>query len=240
MQLTNKTILITGGTSGIGKVLANTLKDVNTVLVTGTNDEKLNTMASEGFHTFRCDLSQTDQIEELVMAINAKFDRIDILFNNAGIQYNYDFRDAVIPVSKIGHEIHVNVTGQLILTNQLLPLLCASENGMIVNTTSGLSRFPKVDGLVYSVSKAAMRSFTIGLDYFLREYNIKVIEFIPPVTATHMTSGRDEKKMSPEELVKQILPQIEKGRSIVTTRQMRFFIFISKHFPSLAHKILSK
>jgi len=133
-----------------------------------------------------------------------------------------------------------NVTGQLILTRLMIPLLSNAEKSIIVNTTSGLGAFPKDDGLVYSAGKAAMRNFTAGLRYALKGSNIKVLEFIPPVTDTAMTEDRDVQKMSAKKLVERILPQLQQEKKILTVPKMKFFLWIAFLFPSLAHKILSK
>ncbi|MEZ5083790.1 MAG: SDR family NAD(P)-dependent oxidoreductase [Bacteroidales bacterium] len=126
------------------------------------------------------------------------------------------------------------------MTQLLIPQLNNSQKSLIVNTTSGLGAFPKEDGLVYSASKAAMRNFTIGLRYSLKNTPINVLEFIPPVTDTGMTDGRTESKMSAKELVERIIPQLEKERKILTVSKMRIFLLIAFLFPPLAYKILSR
>jgi uncharacterized oxidoreductase len=241
MELTKNTILITGGTAGIGLTLGKTLMNLgNTVILLGRNKEKLAEAEKKGFMTIACDLCNQDEIENAALHIQNHFPQINMLFNNAGVQYNYDFKDHVIPLDKIAKEIETNLIGQLILTQLLIPILSNAKISIIVNTTSGLGAFPKVDGLVYSASKAAMRSFTTGLRYSLKETSICVLEFIPPVTDTGMTRERDEKKMSSEELVKRILPQLRKERKILTIPKMRMFLWIAFLFPTLAHKIVSK
>ncbi|MCB0665189.1 MAG: SDR family NAD(P)-dependent oxidoreductase [Saprospiraceae bacterium] len=241
MKISNKTILITGGTSGIGYILGKELLvKKNTVILLGRNGDRLKALEKEGFETIACDLGRQDDVEEAVLEIENQFPGLEILFNNAGVQYNYLITDTVIPLTKIRDEIEINLTGQIILTQLLIPVLARNSDSMIVNTTSGLGAFPKSDGLVYSASKAGMRSFTTGLKYALKDTNISVAEFIPPVTDTNMTAGRSENKMSPEKLVQTILPQLERGKSIVTTSQIRIFLWISFLFPGLANKILSK
>lgn len=241
MKISNRTILITGGTSGIGYILGKELLiKKNTVILLGRNEDSLKALEKEGFETIACDLSSQEDVEKAVLKIENQFPGLQILFNNAGVQYNYLITDTVIPLTKIRDEIEINLTGQIILTQLLIPVLARNSDSMIVNTTSGLGAFPKSDGLVYSASKAGMRSFTTGLKYALRDTNIRVAEFIPPVTDTNMTAGRSENKMSPEELVQTIIPQLEKGESIVTTGKIRVFLWISFLFPGLANKILSK
>lgn len=241
MKLQNNTILITGGTSGIGLALGRTLQELgNTVILLGRNHQKLSELKQEGFETIACDLSDQEQIEKTIIQIQNEFPRVNMLFNNAGIQYNYDFLETVIPLEKIAHEINVNVTGQILFTQLMIPILSNAKDAFIINTTSGLGAFPKDDGLVYSASKAAMRNFTIGLRYRLKSTPIKVMEFIPPVTDTAMTQKRDEQKISAPALIKAIIPQLQKESPILTLKKMRIFLWISFLFPGLANKILSK
>lgn len=241
MKVRDKVILITGGTSGIGWALAKRLIQLeNKVIIMGRDSWKLDEAKKKGFHTINCDLGNSQQVEATIRLIQKEFADLDMLFNNAGIQFNYDFTQDRIPVEKIHQEIQVNVTGQLILTQGLLPLLKARKQAWIINTTSGLGMFPKRDGLVYSVSKAAMRNFTIGIRYFLKGSPVKVLEFIPPVTETNMTAGRPGAKMDVEKLVDMALPQIEREFDIITVGKLRIFRWIAFLLPGLAHKILSK
>ncbi len=240
MKLTNKTILITGGTSGIGNTLAQALQKHNKVILLGKDPVKLEKARQQGFLTIPCDLSKQEDIEKAAITVQNDYPDLAVLFNNAGVQYNYLFTSSVMPLDKIGQEMDINFTGQAVLTQLLIPVLMTKEQALIVNTTSGLAYFPKLNGLVYSASKAALRSFTTGLRYALCDSNVKVVEFIPPVTATNMTADRDENKMTPQELIRIILPQLEKGRKVVTTGKLRLFPWIAFLFPGLAHKILSK
>ena len=241
MKLSENIILITGGTSGIGYELGKALLKLNnTVILLGRDEEKLNNAQRQGFHTIRCDLADQVDIENAVVKIQNEYSGLNILFNNAGVQFNYLFADTVISFDKIRQEIDVNLTGQAILTQMLIPVLSTAERALIINTTSALGAFPKTDALVYSASKAAMRSFTTGLRYALKSTPVKVLELIPPVTDTGMTAGRDATKMSPEALVAQILPQMAKEKSVLTTPAIRVFLWIAFLFPGMAHKILMK
>ena len=241
MKLTNNTILITGGSSGIGLTLGRALLKLdNTVILLGRNKTKLTELEKEGFNTIECDLNNQDEIEAVSIQIQNNFPKLNMLFNNAGIQYNYNFTDNVIPLEKISQEISINITSQIILTQLLIPILNTNQKAFIVNTTSGLGAYPKEDGLVYSASKAAMRNFTIGLSNSLKNTPIQVLEFIPPVTDTKMTKGRKEQKMSADKLINKIIPQLHKGRKILTVPKMSIFLWIAFLFPALARKILSK
>ena len=240
MNLSNNTILITGGSSGIGLSLGKALlKHNNTVILLGRNKEKLMAARQLGFETVCCDLNKKEDIEEVCLYIQNHFPQLNMLFNNAGIQYNYNFTDTVIPIDKIAAEFYINATGQIILTQLLIPILSANPNATIVNTTSGLGAFPKTDGLVYSASKAAMRNFTLGLRNGLKKSSIRVLEFIPPVTDTEMTSRREEQKISPDALIEKILPQLQKGKKTLTLFKMRVFLWLAFLLKPLASKIVN-
>lgn len=241
MYLENNTILITGGTSGIGYELGKALLGKNNrVILLGRNEHKLETLQKVGFETIRCDLGNPEDVEAAAVYIQNHFPDLNMLFNNAGVQYNYVFTESLAPSKNIIDEININLTGQVLLTQLLIPILSTAKSALIVNTTSGLGAYPKSDGLVYSASKAAMRNFNRGLKDLLKNSNIDVVEFIPPVTETGMTKGRDTKKMSASELVKKVIPQIEKKRAIATVGSIRAFLWISFLFPGLAYKILTK
>jgi uncharacterized oxidoreductase len=240
MQLTHQTILITGGTSGIGYELGQALLAKNNkVILLGRNRQQLEKAAEQGFEAIACDLAKTEEVEAAAVRIQNDFSDISVLFNNAGVQYNYHFTEEVVAPQKIRQEIEINISGQILLTQLLLPLLSTADQALIVNTTSGLGAFPKADGLVYSATKAAMRNFTIGLRYALQDTVVKVSEFIPPVTDTGMTAGRSEKKMPVGKLIASILPQLEKERKIATVPAMRVFLWIAFLFPGLANRILT-
>ena len=241
MKLRNNTILITGGTSGIGLAIGRALiKQENTVILLGRNTTALAEAESEGFKTILCDLCNQEDIENTALFVQNNFSQINMLFNNACVQYNYLFSEGIIPLHKITQEINTNLSGQILLTQLLIPLLNNQQQSFIINTTSALGAFPKGDGLVYSASKAAMRNFTIGLRYHLKESTIRVLELIPPVTDTGMTKKRKGKKITTTTFINHILPQIEKEKTTITVSKIRLFLWIAFLFPTLANKLLSK
>ena len=88
------------------------------------------------------------------------------------------FTDSVVPPIKIKSEFDINITGQLILTQMLVPILSTADKTWIINTTSALGVFPKNDALVNSASKGAMRNFISGLRFALKPTRIKVMGYI--------------------------------------------------------------
>lgn len=233
--------MITGGTSGIGLELGKALLERhNTVVLLGSDEKKLKALSQAGFRTIQCDLRDPETIDRAAVRVQNEYPDLNILFNNAGVQFNYRLHEDTVPYERIADEVSINLTGQLRLTQLLLPILLNAEKAFIVNTTSGLGAFPKADGLVYSASKAAMRNFTIGLRYALKDDPVKVLEFIPPVTDTAMTDGRAGVKMSADELVDRTLPQLQKERTILTVPKMRLFLWIAFLWPALANKLLNR
>ncbi len=241
MQLSGNTILITGGTSGIGRELAmRFIHAGNKVIVLGRNRIKLEELASHGCIPIQCDLENRTQIDLSIEFIQSKYPSLNVLVNNAGIQYNPYFTKERVAYEQIHREIQVNLTSQVYLTNQLLPVLKNQVKSWIINTTSALGVFPKNDGVVYSLTKAAMRNFTTALSYDLENSSVEVLEMMPPVTDTGMTAGRKTGKMDPGDFVEHVLRQVKKNRKLITVFKLRSFIWISFMFPGLANRILSK
>ena len=237
MAIENQTILITGGTSGIGRGLALELSKGNRVIVTGRNKERLVRAESEGMVAMYCDLNDKASIEHLVLEIEQSYPGLNTLINNAGIQYNYDLLAEPNLFEKIHIEISTNLVGAIQLTHLLLPIL-STKTSTILNVTSGLATVPKSDGLIYSASKAGLHNFTLGLRKVLKHHPIRVIEVIPLVTATPMTSTRTEQKMEVEELVQLVLKQWRNGRLCIAPTQIKLLLWINRFFPTLANLIV--
>lgn len=237
MTIQNQTILITGGTSCIGKALALVLNKHNKVIVTGRSLERLEDMRKSGLSPIAADLCKREDLDKLVLTIEQQYPQLNILINNAGIQYNYHLLEEPDPLQRIQQEIQINLTGTIQLTQRLLPILCTKPS-QIINVSSALGIVPKKDGIVYSASKAGLRNFTKGLRKILKEQPVKVIEIIPPVTDTRMTAERDEKKMSPEELAALIIKQWSRGHSLITSSKIRLLLAINRAWPGLADRII--
>lgn len=240
MELRDKTILITGATSGIGKALAiELLERNNRIIAVGRNLYELMQLKEKGAFVIDCDLNELDQIPALVQKIKESVGHIDVFFNNAGIQYNYLLGSGEMVRIELEKEIKLNLLVPIFLIDLVLENL-RSKKLLLVNTTSALGAFPKQDGLVYSATKAGLRNLTKGLYYSYKKQGIHIVDFIPPVTDTAMTRTREESKMCPAELVKKVLPQIEKERRLATIPKIRFFLLLSQLFPEFVNRLLNK
>lgn len=236
-KLKGHTILITGGTSGIGKALALALQDDNQVIITGRSPKRLEQARQEGFAAIACDMTQKNDLDHLNTLIEQQYPQLDVLINNAGVQYNYK----LLEVSDVNHKIHteiaINLTGAIQLTQMLLPVL-STKPSQILNVTSALGAVPKSDALVYSASKAGLRNFTAGLRKVLKGQSIEVLEVIPPVTDTGMTAGREAEKMSVADLTKVILHQWKQGREVIAPQKIKAFMGLGRFLPGVASRII--
>ncbi|MEZ5694588.1 MAG: SDR family NAD(P)-dependent oxidoreductase, partial [Altererythrobacter sp.] len=122
MQVAGKTVLLTGGSAGIGRELALQLKGKGAKLVlTGRSRERLDTMSGEGFETIAADLSSAAGVDALVAAMGEG--TIDILINNAGQGVDHDFRDAAPDADAADGCIYANLNAPVRLITALLPRL---------------------------------------------------------------------------------------------------------------------
>ncbi|MDB5004534.1 MAG: short-chain dehydrogenase/reductase [Mucilaginibacter sp.] len=190
MNITNKTVLITGGGSGIGLEIAKQLSAKNNkVIITGRTADKLQ-KAAEGLANVTAiatDVTNADNVKQLVATIKSDFGGLDILINNAGHTYVYNLDASANAAEKAREEFDTNFFSILNLTEQLLPALTASPEAAIVNVSSILALTPRHTLPTYSASKAALHSYTQALRFALKATNVKVFELMPPLVNTEFS-----------------------------------------------------
>ena len=220
MKLENRTILITGGTSGIGFEMAKQLLGRgNTVVVTGRDREKLEVAERQlpGVHTFESDVSDPEAIAALHDRVLARFPALDTLVNNAGIMRNLNLNEER-DLDDVTREIDTNLSGPVRMIQRFLPHLKTREGALIVNVSSGLAFVPFPISPVYSATKAAVHSFSLSLRVQLGGTGVTVVELAPPPVETKLFRGefeaetRGQKAMDPVVLVRQAIAGIEAGR----------------------------
>lgn len=195
MKLSGNTILITGGTSGIGHGLAaQLLKRGNTVLITGRTEERLASarLALPGVHTYVCDQSDPESIARLSTEVAGAFPALNVLVNNAGIGLKRNLNDTSGDLGSLSQEIATNITGPIQLIQAFLPLLKQQSTATIVNVTSGLAFVPLPMKPIYCATKAAMHSYTQSLRVQLKRSSVKVVELAPPAVATDFNKGQED------------------------------------------------
>ncbi len=220
MNLRRRTILITGGTSGIGQELARQLlaRD-NVVLVTGRDPAKLEASrrALPGVHTFTSDVSDPQSIAALQQNVLAQFPALDVLINNAGVMRNLDLNEPREP-RDLTREIEVNLCGPIWMTRQFLPHLKTRPEAAIINVSSGLAFVPLPSSPVYCATKAGLHSFSQSLRAQLAGTRVAVIELAPPAVDTPLIRGKfpgvvkSMQGMAVGELVNRAIQAIEAGK----------------------------
>ena len=220
MKLVRKTVLITGGTSGIGLELARQLLTrENTVIVTGRDQDRLNAakQALPGVHTFRSDASDPKAIAALHGAVLSEFPALDTLVNNAGIMRNLKLnKDRGL--EDVTREIEINLSGPVRMVQQFLAHLRSRPGALIVNVSSGLAFVPFPVAPVYCAAKAGLHSFTQSLRVQLQGTGVTVVELAPPGVETPLFRGefaeemRGQKAMSVQALAKRAIAGIEAGK----------------------------
>jgi len=187
MELKNSTVLITGGSSGIGLEFVNQLlQQEATVIITGRDLEKLEQVKKRfpKIHVFQSDVSNPKDIGELYQQVTKQFPQLNILINNAGIMRNMDLQNTSMSLEDITREIEINLSGSIRMVHQFLPHLKTKNSAAIVNISSGLAFVPFPASPVYSATKSAIHSYTRTLRLQLKNTKVKVFELAPPGTET--------------------------------------------------------
>lgn len=245
MDIKDKTILITGGASGIGFEAAKQFLQLGAkVIITGRNTSKLQT-AKKLYPTLtviQSDASNAQDATSLFKQVEA-LGGIDILYNNAGVgvtplnlgKPNDKHLEGAI------YEMEVNYLGVIRLNNLFLNMLESRKESAIINTTSILSYVPSLLEATYSASKSALAFYTVALREHLRILNskIKVFELLPPVVATEMTAARNNKKMTPEELVKGLISGLEKNQYTIRVGDTKLVYRLNRFLPKFTFDLIN-
>ena len=186
MKLIDKTILITGGNSGIGYATAKLLSENNKVIITGRDAAKLEKAGAElGVETIVFDITKGEDIDQLVNHIKSAHSKLSVLINNAGSGKLYRLGEGSEAYNIAREEFETNYFGPLRLTEALLPLLSRQPQAAIVNVSSNVAIHPLLVLPTYSDSKAALHSHTQALRLALsRGTRIKVFEVFPSLIDT--------------------------------------------------------
>ncbi len=191
MKTTNNTVLISGGTAGIGLEIAKQLlSNGNKVIITGRNQERLEKALQQLPNAIgiQCDVSKESDSNKLAETIIEKYPDVNILRNNAGAAFFYNLTDENINAfAKAEAEIITNYLSIIRLNESLLPLLKSKKEAAIVNVSSVVAFVPG-SLTTYSASKAALHSYTQSLRISLTDSSIKVFELMPPLVNTEFSA----------------------------------------------------
>lgn len=207
MAFTNKKILITGGSAGIGKAIIQELlkHGAGDIAVIGRKRQLLEKLKeqipSANFLLIQGDVSNPQDLEKAVERIKEEWGRLDILINNAGVVSAGVLSE--LSDEDIIQQINVNLTGLILLTKKTIPLLKKSNEGAIINVSSGYGYIAMPFYSVYAATKAAVKQFSDAMRRELHKYPIHVMTVYPSATDTDMMKTAVVAKMdSPEEVAR--------------------------------------
>lgn len=245
MKIEGKTILITGGSAGIGLESARQfLAKGAKVIITGRNQKKLDEAKSlyPALLALKSDVANKEDAGQLFAEVS-EMGGIDILYNNAGVMYP----SGNLGMSSDKHEefasteMEINYLGVVRLNNLFMDMLKSKPEAAIINTTSILSYVPSLLEVTYSASKVALRFYTVSLREHLRILNssIKVFELLPPLVATDMTASKNDKMLTTEALVKGLVRGLEKDNFTIRVGDTKAVYFMSRLAPKKAFGLVN-
>jgi len=216
MKISNNTILITGGATGIGLGLTERfIQENNTVIICGRRASALKEVSDKfpSVVTLVCDLSLKQERVKLFDRISAEYPNLNVLINNAGIQNWMAVTDDDF-FERAKEELSVNIEAPLHLTSLFIKLKSLTT---IMNVTSGLSFIPLTKAPVYSATKSFFHSFTLSLRHLMKSKNIEVIELIPPALNTDL-GGKGLHDTAPpvKDFIEAIFEQLKQGKQELT------------------------
>jgi uncharacterized oxidoreductase len=232
MQLTGNTILVTGGGSGIGRGLAESLHQLgNQVIISGRRSDALADTAktNPGIVSLNLDVNDPDAVQKFAARITSEYPSLNVLINNAGIMRAENLRDLPEGLADSEAIITTNLLGPIRLTAALLPHLRKQTHAAVMNVSSGLAFVPLPVTPTYSATKAALHSYTVSLRVQLAGTQVEVIEIIPPAVATDLTPGRtpNERMMSLPDYIQQTMQilKIQPTPSEICVEHVKFLRF---------------
>lgn len=248
MKLKGRTVLITGGTSGIGFEMARQLiARGNTVVITGRDQRRLQEAKSRLplVHTIESDASKPEDIEGLLRQITAEFPACDMLFINAGMMRKLDMNEQRA-LRDVTRELELSLSGPVQMVQAFLPHLKSRPDALIVQVSSGLAFVPFPLSPIYSAAKAGLHAFSRCLRVQLKGTGVRVVELAPPGVETKLFRGefeqemKGQKGMPVEALVAKAIAGIEAGKTEIRPGLSGVLYLLSRLAPSLPFGQMAK
>jgi uncharacterized oxidoreductase len=217
MRMTGNTILITGGTSGIGRALAEQFhKRGNQVIIAGRRKRLLDeiTDAHPGMRGMQVDVGNANALESFAADVTAEFPELNVLFNNAGISRVESVMGEQGDIRTSRDIVRTNILGTLQLTAALLPVLEHQPSATIITTSSGLAFVPRFNFPTYCATKAFLHSWVQSLRVQLRQTRIEVLELVPPYVQTELVGpeqARDPSALPLDAYIMEVMNVLDQG-----------------------------
>jgi 3-oxoacyl-[acyl-carrier protein] reductase len=195
MTIEGKKIIITGGSSGIGKATAKQLTELGAqVLITGRSDNRVQKAGEAiGCHWISADVSKSEDVTKTFNWVEKNWNNdLDVLINNAGLGEFASIENTAM--ESYYRVFGVNIFGPIMMVKKALPIMKAKRSGSIVNIASTSSMKGFSNGSAYSSSKFALRGFTQSLIEEVRQFNIRVFQVNPSEVTTALGNPEREER----------------------------------------------
>jgi uncharacterized oxidoreductase len=217
MKTTNNTILITGGSAGIGFEMAKLFSEAgNQVIITGRNKERMDKAIAKlkNATDIVSDITNAEDVDKLVAQLQKNYPDLNVVINNAGSANYYNMTEPGINAfEKASEEILTNYLSIIRLNEKLFPLLKQQSEAAIVNVSSIVAFAARANSLpTYGASKAALHSYTNSLRILLEDTPVKVFELMPPLVDTEFSAaiGGAANGIPPKQVAEDLLTAMEK------------------------------
>jgi uncharacterized oxidoreductase len=215
MKISDNTILITGGTSGIGRALAEALHAKgNKVIIAGRRQERLDeiTASHSGMEGLALDVTDPAALTRFAATVKERFPQLNVLINNAGIARVENYSADTVDYASALEVLQTNVSSILQLTAELLPLLRSQPHATLMVTTSGLAYVPFAPAPTYSATKAFLHNWLVALRAQLGQGSLEVLELAPPYVQTEFGGAQqaaDPRAMPLADYTREVMQLLE-------------------------------
>lgn len=243
MRTTGNTILITGGSAGMGLEMARLfVANGNKVIITGRDETRLKAAASEleNVTAIVSDVANDSDVNALVKRVTNDFPELNVLINNAGRAFAYNLSGGAGAYEKAEDEMMTNYLSVIRLTEKLLPLLEKQAVSAVINVSSITAYAPNAYISTYSATKAALHSYTQSLRLALADTSVKVFELMPPLVNTDFSSEiGGEKGIAPSVVAEDVLDAMTNDRFEIRTGATEDIYQLSLSDPEMAFKAMN-
>jgi len=244
MKLSGRTILITGGSAGIGLAFALKFSELgNQVIVTGRRQAVLDAVKAKHpkLHTIQSDVADFGQIAALAARVKMEFPKLDVLMNNAGVMFHKNLTAPTSDLAGLMAEMNINVGGVIGMTSAFIDILTANR-GTLINVSSALAFVPMPSAPIYSASKAAIHAYTQSLRFQLENTGVEVIDLMPPAIKTELAAEIAESDVftviTTDELVKQSFASFKAGTLEIRPGQAKQLALMRRIAPNFINRRL--